>query len=92
MPIYSCTKNQRPNCLFEVWGIILGHTASNWGNYTLNQQLPTYLSNVLRFVRSLITDVHHILRWQIEFVVQRLALLPVLPGSNVCMSGSLLAD
>ena len=26
-----------------------GHTASNWGNYTLNQQLPTYLSNVLRF-------------------------------------------
>ena len=32
-----------------VWGIVLGHTASNWGNYTLNQQLPTYLSNVLRY-------------------------------------------
>ena len=31
-----------------VWGIVLGHAASNWGNYTLNQQLPTYLSNVLR--------------------------------------------
>ena len=22
-----------------VWGIVLGHTASNWGNYTLNQQV-----------------------------------------------------
>ena len=31
-----------------VWAIVLGHSASNWGNYTLNQQLPTYLSNVLR--------------------------------------------
>ena len=35
-----------------VWGIVLGHTASNWGNYTLNQQLPTYLSNVLRYSLS----------------------------------------
>jgi hypothetical protein len=26
-----------------VWGIVLGHAASDWGNYTLNQQLPTYL-------------------------------------------------
>ena len=32
----------------QVWGIVLGHAASNWGNYTLNQQLPTYLANVLR--------------------------------------------
>ena len=32
-----------------VWGIVIGHAASNWGNYTLNQQLPTYLSNVLRY-------------------------------------------
>ena len=32
-----------------MWGIVLGHAASNWGNYTLNQQLPTYLANVLRF-------------------------------------------
>ena len=35
-----------------VWGIVLGHAASNWGNYTLNQQLPTYLSNVLRYSLS----------------------------------------
>jgi len=35
-----------------LWGCVLGHTASNWGNYTLNQQLPTYLSNVLRFSLS----------------------------------------
>ena len=34
--------------IVPVWGIVLGHSASNWGNYTLNQQLPTYLSNVLR--------------------------------------------
>ena len=33
-----------------VWAIVLGHSASNWGNYTLNQQLPTYLSNVLRWI------------------------------------------
>jgi len=36
----------------QVWGIVLGHAASNWGNYTLNQQLPTYLGNVLRFSLS----------------------------------------
>ena len=35
-----------------VWAIVLGHSASNWGNYTLNQQLPTYLSNVLRYSLS----------------------------------------
>ena len=35
--------------IVPVWGIVLGHSASNWGNYTLNQQLPTYLSNVLRY-------------------------------------------
>ena len=35
-----------------VWAFIIGDTASNWGNYALNQQLPTYLSNVLRFSLS----------------------------------------
>ena len=35
-----------------VWAFIIGDTASNWGNYVLNQQLPTYLSNVLRFSLS----------------------------------------
>ena len=36
-----------------VWGIVLGHASSNWGNYTLNQQLPTYLTDVLRFNYSI---------------------------------------
>ncbi len=31
-----------------VWGIVLAHTAFNWGNYTLNQQLPTYFTSILR--------------------------------------------
>ena len=32
-----------------VWGVVLGHTALNWGDYTLAQQLPTYLTNVLGY-------------------------------------------
>ena len=49
-----------------VWGIVLGHTASNWGNYTLNQQLPTYLSNVLRYSLSfngLLASLCYLLQW-----------------------------
>ena len=42
-------KQERQWRTDQVWGIVLGHAASNWGNYTLNQQLPTYLANVLRF-------------------------------------------
>nr|XP_039254795.1 sialin-like [Styela clava] len=32
-----------------VWGIVVGHFASNWGNYTLMTMLPTYMANILRF-------------------------------------------
>ena len=49
-----------------VWGIVLGHTASNWGNYTLNQQLPTYLSNVLRYSLSfngLLASLCYLIQW-----------------------------
>ncbi len=49
-----------------VWGIVLGHAASNWGNYTLNQQLPTYLTDVLRFDLSytgLLSSMCYVLQW-----------------------------
>jgi len=49
-----------------VWSVVLGHTASNWGNYTLNQQLPTYLSNVLRYSLSfngLLASLCYLLQW-----------------------------
>ena len=49
-----------------VWGIVLGHAASNWGNYTLNQQLPTYLSNVLRYSLSfngLLASLCYLIQW-----------------------------
>merc|ERR1719186_2207040 len=49
-----------------VWGIVLGHTASNWGNYTLNQQLATYLTNVLRYSLSftgLLASLCFLLQW-----------------------------
>ena len=31
-----------------VWGVVIAHLASNWGNYQLNSLLPTYLSTVLQ--------------------------------------------
>jgi ACS family sodium-dependent inorganic phosphate cotransporter-like MFS transporter 5 len=49
-----------------VWGCVLGHAASNWGNYTLNQQLPTYLANVLRFSLSfngLLASLCYLAQW-----------------------------
>jgi len=49
-----------------VWSIVIGHTAANWGNYTLNQQLPTYLSNVLRYSLSfngLLASMCYLLQW-----------------------------
>ena len=49
-----------------LWGCVLGHTASNWGNYTLNQQLPTYLANVLRFSLSfngLLSSLCYLAQW-----------------------------
>ena len=49
-----------------LWGCVLGHAASNWGNYTLNQQLPTYLSNVLRFSLSfqgLLASLCYLAQW-----------------------------
>ena len=49
-----------------VWAIVLGHAASNWGNYTLNQQLPTYLSNVLRYSLSfngLLASLCYLIQW-----------------------------
>jgi len=49
-----------------VWGLVLGHAASNWGNYTLNQQLPTYLNNVLRFdlgLTGLLSSLCFVLQW-----------------------------
>lgn len=49
-----------------VWGLVLGHAASNWGNYTLNQQLPTYLSNVLRFdlkLTGILSSMCYVLQW-----------------------------
>ena len=49
-----------------LWGCVLGHTASNWGNYTLNQQLPTYLSNVLRFSLSfngILSSICYVVQW-----------------------------
>merc|ERR1719323_2057663 len=61
----------------QVWGIVLGHAASNWGNYTLNQQLPTYLANVLRFSLSfngLLASFCYLLQW------------------TVCLAGSWLTD
>jgi len=51
-----------------VWGIVFGHAASNWGNYTLNQQLPTYLSNVLRYSLSfngLLASLCYLLQWAV---------------------------
>jgi len=51
-----------------VWGIVLGHAASNWGNYTLNQQLPTYLSNVLRYSLSfngVLASMCYLLQWAV---------------------------
>ena len=51
-----------------VWAIVLGHTASNWGNYTLNQQLPTYLSNVLRYSLSfngLLASLCYFIQWMV---------------------------
>jgi len=51
-----------------VWSIVLGHTASNWGNYTLNQQLPTYLSNVLRYSLSfngILASLCYLLQWAV---------------------------
>jgi len=30
-------------------GILCGHFASNWGNYTLLTMLPTYMSTILKF-------------------------------------------
>ena len=32
-----------------VWAIIVGHTASNWGTYTLLTNIPTYMKEVLKF-------------------------------------------
>ena len=49
-----------------LWGCVLGHTASNWGNYTLNQQLPTYLANVLRFSLSfngILSSLCYLAQW-----------------------------
>jgi hypothetical protein len=49
-----------------VWGIVLGHASSNWGNYTLNQQLPTYLTDVLRFdlsLTGLLSSLCYVLQW-----------------------------
>ena len=60
-----------------VWAIVLGHSASNWGNYTLNQQLPTYLANVLRYSLSfngLLASLCYLLQW------------------TVCLAGSWLTD
>jgi len=54
-----------------VWSIVLGHTASNWGNYTLNQQLPTYLSNVLRYSLSfngILASLCYLLQWAVCIV------------------------
>ena len=51
-----------------VWAIVIGHTASNWGNYTLNQQLPTYLSNVLRYSLSfngLLASLCYLIQWMV---------------------------
>jgi len=30
-------------------GILCGHFASNWGNYTLLAMLPTYMSTILKY-------------------------------------------
>ena len=49
-----------------LWGCVLGHAAANWGNYTLNQQLPTYLANVLRFSLSfngLLSSLCYLAQW-----------------------------
>ena len=32
-----------------VWAIIIAHTCSNWGGYTLLTNIPTYMAEVLKF-------------------------------------------
>lgn len=32
-----------------VWAIVVAHTASNWGTYTLLTNLPAYMKEVLKF-------------------------------------------
>ncbi|XP_077984588.1 sialin-like [Glandiceps talaboti] len=33
----------------RMWGLLIGHFCSNWGNYTLLTSLPTYMDQVLGF-------------------------------------------
>lgn len=45
-----------------VWAIIVAHTFSNWGTYTLLTNIPTYMKEVLKFdIQSVRVQCFHVI-------------------------------
>ena len=41
-----------------VWAIIVAHTCSNWGTYTLLTNIPAYMKEVLKFSIKAVSNVN----------------------------------